>query len=419
MKDRNHLENVLSQALARLCGSEDTSILYYDLAALEARIGDLQAVFPENTLHAVAIKANPLTGILSFLNKLDVGAEAATWPELYMAQKCGYPTHRLVFDSPAKTIKELVYTLRAGIHLNIDNFIELDRVAQLREQTRTGSTCGIRINPQVGTGKIKITSVAGEYSKFGVPIKLYRRELVKAFKIYDWLNGVHLHVGSQGCGLDMLVRGVQTIYELAREVNQMFEKGERRITILDVGGGLPVAYRDDDPEWTFEDYYKALLKACPGLAEYRLVTEFGRFIHAHNGWVASRVEYVKPDNKFDTIITQIGADLFSRMCYFPGDWTHKIAVADRLGRIKTGTSKHRYTIAGPLCFSGDILAGNILLPPVKEGDFIIFADAGAYTLGMWSRHNSRQIPKVIGYNNCIAGIIKEKETLNDVYKSWS
>ncbi|MBN1999646.1 diaminopimelate decarboxylase [candidate division KSB1 bacterium] len=417
--DPNQLEKVLTQALTSLWGTEDTSIVFYDLAALKTRINELKTAFPDTAHHAIAVKANPLVGILSYLKTLDVGVEAATLPELYLAQQCGYSEKKLVFDSPAKTVEELTYALKAGIHLNIDNLIEISRVAQLYERIKSSSTCGIRINPQVGTGKIKITSVAGEYSKFGVPIKQFRSELIKVFEDHQWLRAVHLHVGSQGCGMEMLVEGVKTIYDFAQEVNRHSSGNSRKISILDIGGGLPVSYRDSDPEWSFEKYYNRLVKLCPQLSEYQLITEFGRFIHAHNGWVASRVEYVKKEKDIETIITHIGADMFTRMCYFPDDWTHRITVADRFGRIKTDTAKRRYTIAGPLCFSGDILGKGIFLPQVQEGDYLILLDTGAYTLGMWSRHNSRQIPKVIGYHGKIAGIIKEKETLEEIYKFWS
>jgi diaminopimelate decarboxylase len=120
-------------------------------------------------------------------------------------------------------------------------------------------------------------------------------------------------------------------------------------------------------------------------------------------------------------MVHVGADLFLRKCYRPEDWHHEITVLDQQGKIKSGRDKNKYIIAGPLCFAGDILAKTIELPSVEKGDFIIIHDAGAYTLGMWSRYNSRQIPKVIGYyaDGKRFEILKERESLQKVWEFWN
>lgn len=83
--------------------------------------------------------------------------------------------------------------------------------------------------------------------------------------------------------------------------------------------------------------------------------------------------------------------------------------------------KNKYWVAGPLCFSGDVVARDVELPVVEAGDYIIIHDTGAYTLSMWSRYNSRQIPKVIGYHNDTNQfeILKKRETYNDLIRFWS
>jgi diaminopimelate decarboxylase len=117
----------------------------------------------------------------------------------------------------------------------------------------------------------------------------------------------------------------------------------------------------------------------------------------------------------------VGADLLLRKCYNPEDWHHEIFVVDHNGMIKDGTDKNKYVIAGPLCFAGDVIANGIEMPIIEPGDYIIIQDTGAYTLSMWSRYNSRQIPKVIGYTE--EGndfeIIKERECLDNIFEFWS
>ncbi|MBL7129134.1 MAG: diaminopimelate decarboxylase [Ignavibacteria bacterium] len=408
----------------KIVNNDDTSVIFYDLSFLEERVNELVRMFPQTTLHAIAVKSNPLKKILEFLNSLNAGAEVASLPELYLTEKSSFDPDKIVFDSPVKTMNELEYAMKLGVHINADSFTELKRIAEIMEEKKTKSSFGIRINPQVGTGTILSTSVAGEYSKFGVPIKEYRKELIKSFLEYDWLRGVHLHIGSQGCPVDLLVKGVKAVYDFVNETNDSLRrKGKKRqIDIFDIGGGLPVSYKQDEKGVTIEEYRKKLFDNCEELFsdKFKLITEFGRYVHANAGWTASRVEYVKESSGVKTAMIHTGADLFLRKCYQQDEWFHEISVLDSDGNLKNGKDTTPYIIAGPLCFAGDILSKEMILPEVKEGDYVLIHDTGAYTLSMWSRYNSRQVPKVVGYYD--EGerfeILKERESLDDVLNFW-
>jgi diaminopimelate decarboxylase len=149
------------------------------------------------------------------------------------------------------------------------------------------------------------------------------------------------------------------------------------------------------------------------------VTEFGRAIQANCGVAVSRVEYVKPDQRLAVI--HWGADFLLRPVYRPDDWKHEFFVLNGQGRPKTGAAVPA-TIVGPLCFAGDVVARDVLLPPIDEGDWIVVRDVGAYTLSMWSRHCSRGIPAVIGYDpppTESLRVLRAAETPADVVRFWS
>ncbi|MFH1937624.1 MAG: diaminopimelate decarboxylase, partial [Bacteroidota bacterium] len=236
---RYRVSELFQQALqVGLIREEDTAILFHDLDYLASRIAYLKSCFPATTLHGLAIKSNPLLRILEFTRKLGTGVEAATTGELTLALKAGYLPHQIVFDSPVKTVADLRFALEQGVHVNCDNLMELNRVDILLKDIQSASNIGIRINPQVGVGSILESSVAGEYSKFGVPIKSRRKELEDAFSNYSWLTGIHLHVGSQGCAMELLVEGVGILYDFTQDINEKRKaRSEQPIDIFDIGGG--------------------------------------------------------------------------------------------------------------------------------------------------------------------------------------
>jgi diaminopimelate decarboxylase len=419
------IEKAFRSALFKgLVREEDTAIIFHDLSFLEERIKELKSLFPPQTIHAIAIKANPLTRVLGFIKNLDVGLEAATTGEVHLALQSGFEPCKIVYDSPVKTLTDIQFALKTGVHLNIDNLSEMERVNNLLKTISSKSTIGIRINPQVGVGAIAESSVAGEYSKFGVPIKYKREELKHAFLSYSWLTGVHLHVGSQGCPMELLVNGIGILYDFVTEINQQRAlKGFPPVSIFDIGGGLPVSYQKDIKPIPMEEYVISIEKKYPSLFtnHFSLITEFGRWVHVNTGWVASRVEYVKKDPTINTAMIHVGADLFLRECLNPKDWHHEYSVLDSNGFLKDGKDDHPYNLAGPLCFSGDILAKNVVLPKIEEGDYLVIHDTGGYTFSMWSRYNSRQTPRILGYFNDgdRMEVMKEREVFGDILGFWT
>jgi diaminopimelate decarboxylase len=414
-----------SALLNGIIREEDTAVVFYDLGFLEARIRQLVSCFPPGTLHGLAIKANPLIRVMELVKDIspDIGVEAASMGEVTLALKCGYHPGRIVYDSPVKTHREIEFALRTGININVDNLSELDRVAKiigtLAGLPAMAGSVGLRINPQVGVGKILESSVAGAYSKFGIPINQQRAEIEHAFLSYPWLTGLHLHVGSQGCPMTMLIGGIGVLYDFATELNlKRRDAGFPPISRFDIGGGLPIAYDSRSVAPSMAEYAGEIAKRAPGLSEMKMITEFGRWVYTNSGWTVSRVEYVKRESAVNTAMIHTGADLFVRECLNPKDWSHEYSVFDRNGNLKTGTDHQPYNLAGPLCFSGDIIAKNVYLPIINEGDFVVIHDTGGYTFSMWSRYNSRLTPRIAGYRDDRFEILKERETLEELHNFW-
>lgn len=394
----------------------ERAIMVHDLDRMVERVDLLRAAFPVTALHAIAVKANPLVSVLEVLVEAGAGLECASIEEVELCLAAGCDPARIVFDSPAKTIEEIEFALAKGLHLNLDNFDELARVNTLSGVGIRGHV-GLRINPQVGSGSISMTSVAGRVSKFGVPIELRRDEILDAFGRHPWLDGMHIHVGSQGCELSQLVDAA-TKLEALRQEAMVYRS--RPITQIDIGGGLPVAYRDSDAPPELDDYVAQLRASVPRLfrEDTRLLTEFGRSVQAGCGWAISRVEYTKHEGDTRMAVLHLGADAFMRRVYAPKDWHHDFLVLDAGGRLKEAPTRP-VTLVGPLCFGGDVLARDVELPEIDTSDLVVVRDCGAYTLSMWSRHCSRGLPRVVGWRADERSILKRAERPRDVVEFWS
>ena len=415
--------DVLRSSIAAGRVDDDTNaVLFHDLDLMRSRLSSIADSFPPTALHALAIKANPLVEVLRTAVDAGAGLEAASIEEVEVALLAGCPADRIVFDSPAKTRAEIARALDLGVMLNADSVDELERIAGLRRGDCT-SVVGIRINPMVGMGRIPATSVGAADSKFGVPLHAADELVLPAIERMPWVRALHVHVGSQGCSLEQLVAAATVVDELRRRWNGRL--GSPRLDVVDIGGGLPTTYVAGDAVITPAAYAAALRRAVPDLfgPAVRLVTEFGRVVQAHCGWAASRVEYVKELSGGPMAVIHLGADLLLRTVYQPEHWTHRFDVLAPDGSTKVGARQDIVSLAGPLCFAGDVIARGVRLTEVAEGDWVVIHDVGAYTLSMWSRHCSRGLPLVLGHERSgpswTLRTLRERERPTDVGRFWT
>lgn len=412
----DHLRTVLQSKFFK---KDTPAAIVYDIDFLDNKIQYLKDVFP-SAFHAISVKANPLPAVLNHLHQSKIGLEVASVGELYLAMKSGYDAKDVVFDSPAKSMEDLEFALTVGVMINADNFQELERINTLYNEIGSKSKVGLRVNPQIGVGTIRSSSVAGRISKFGVPLETCKREIIDSFKQYPWLSGLHLHSGSQGMSIDQLVAGVRKTYKLAQEIQFVLAELDRKLTFFDIGGGFPVSYSAAQKAPDLKLYAEALQKCCPRLFDgsLQLITEFGRYVFANSAFAISQIEYIKETEADDVLVVHLGADFMLRTAYKPEDWPHSFSICTAKGQLKENNQKS-YSIAGPLCFGGDFIGHSVALPQVEDKDLLLIKDVGAYTLSMWSRYNSRRMPMVLGLHAGKVKLLKKRENLADILKFWT
>ncbi|MER5740173.1 diaminopimelate decarboxylase [Streptomyces sp. NPDC002262] len=421
MAHQEKVETVLRRAVIQgLLGEGRPVAGFVDVQGVRDGVAALHKAFAHvpDVLHAFAVKAAPLVPVLRLLADTGMGCETASPGETRLALAAGFAPDRIVLDSPAKTRTEIREALALGIALNADNLAELERVDALRP-AGSRSVIGLRVNPQVGGGTIAAMSTATAHSKFGVALgdPGARARVLDAFLRRPWLTRLHAHVGSQGCPLPLIARGLAALHGLAEEINA--HVGARQVTSLDLGGGLPVNFRDDTVTPTFEEYVRALTDVEPALFDgrYQLVTEFGRSLLAKNGFTAAVVEYVKEAGGRRIAVTHAGAQVATRTVFMPDAWPVRITAHGPDGRPKT-TPAVPQDVAGPLCFAGDVVAHGRLLPELSEGDVVVLHDTGAYYFSAPWAYNSLPRPGVHGFLHRDGGVelapVRTPQTLGEV-----
>ena len=372
-------------------GEGDTSVLFHSWTQQKRYLDHLTTAFSHpRALHAVAIKTQPHVEILRRVVAWGYGLEAASMEEVQLARKAGCPPERIVFDSPVKTRREIEQCQEElhGIRFNVNTLEELHRLP-----SRPHFPVGIRINPMVETGAPSVYHVSHDESKFGVPIaqKSALLEAILAFPVTQ----LHVHSGSSMARTESAVSAIRSVVDLAQEANGLLANAglERRIDTLDIGGGLMPEILTDSPSAMIA-YAQALRGTCPELWNYQLITEFGQWSYFYTGYAFSDVEYAVQRGGTRVAYVHLGADFLLRDAYVKPRGIEFIPLGEAAKRPIVRTD-----MAGPLCFAGDYLQKEVLLPQLEEGDGLLMLNTGSNAYALWSRHCSRTIPAVLGVDS--------------------
>lgn len=387
-------------------------------------VQSLQNAFPENTRHCFAVKANPYKKILKVLKKAGMGAEVASSPELELALKTKFPSEQIIFDAPVKTNQEIDRALSQGIDFNLDNFQELERVAEWFEEHSSASNIGFRINPQIDSDSIKSTDSEPLTSKLGIGLndKGNQKKIIDACQKHPWITCICIQIDSMGSPIESLSKSISIAYSLAEKINASLEKDQ--ISKLDIGGGLAIDFNHDEiPD--FAAYAKVLLDTIPEIfdGKYQLTTKFGREIIAKNALSIGRVEYTKTTGRQAIALTHLGVQTFVRTVYDPEHWERRITAFDANGVLKTGNEVGQ-NITGPACISGDLIARNRILPKLEPNDYILVHDTGAYHFSNHYQYNALPRLPVYGYriddnNEVIFKCFSRGQNIMDVISDYS
>ena len=397
-----HAENV---SLAALAETHGTPLYVYSRSAFEqAYQAYTDALGDWPHLVCFAVKTNSNLGVLNALARLGAGFDIVSIGELERVIAAGGDPTRAVFSGVGKQAHEMRRALEVGVHcFNVESEAELERLSAVASDMGVTAPVSLRVNPDVDAQTHPYISTGLKDNKFGIDINDAVRVYEKASTL-PGLNviGVDCHIGSQlteiAPFLDALDRVLALVDELAG----------RGITIehLDLGGGLGVQYRDEQPATPAE--YIAAVKERLGDRTFKLIFEPGRSIAANAGVFLTQVEFLKlNDHKNFAIIDGAMNDLIRPALY--SAWQAIVPVSE-----SSDEPERVYDLVGPVCETGDFLGKDRALR-ITQGDLLAVMSAGAYGFVMASNYNSRGRPAEIMVDGDQAHVVRERETVESLF----
>jgi len=353
-----------------------------------------------------AVKSNPNTSVISLFAKQGGGADIVSGGELYVALKAGISPKKIVYAGVGKTADEIRFALKSNILMfNVESENELKEIDRVAGMMKKKAPIALRINPDIDPGTHPYITTGMKKHKFGIPIEAALEYYRIASKLKN-INvvGVHKHIGSQITKIAPFVDALKRILILIDKLN---EQGTE-IKYLDVGGGLGISYKDEEPPVP-KDLANKLIPLLEG-RKLTLIMEPGRSIVGNAGILVTKTLYLKEGEDKEFVIVDAGMNDLIRPSLY--DAYHRIEPV-----VKNKRETVLCDVVGPICESGDFLARGRELNRVKQGEYLAAMSAGAYGFSMSSNYNSRPRAAEVMVKGKEHFLIRKRETYEDLVRN--
>ncbi len=405
--DEFYCEDVRVGDLARRYG---TPLYVYSYKTLLDHFHKLRRAFASVApLICFSVKSNSSLSLMKALTADGAGLDIVSGGELYRAMKIKADPRKIVYASVGKTREEIAAAIRYGIlYFNVESIQELGVISAVAQELKRDTRVCIRINPNIDPHTHRYITTGTVESKFGVDLETARVIFLNRpnFKRVS-VEGVHVHIGSQ---ITQAAPFVAALRRVLRFIDHLKKAG---ITVgtLNIGGGLGIIYKQEDPQ-TAQEYADEILPLLKA-RRLRLILEPGRFIVGNAGVLLTQVLYVKDSPKKRFVVVDAGMNDLARPSLY-GAYHEVYPARDaRPGRKMT---LKRSDIVGPICESGDFLALNRTMPLFDAGELLVVMGAGAYGFSMASNYNSRRRPAEVLVKGKMVRLIRQRESYADLLR---
>ncbi len=393
--------------VAELAAQYGTPLFVYDEEHLRARCRAAVNAFGAGNV-VYATKAFICGAMARLAHEEGLLLDVATGGELHTVLHAGVPASSCVLHGNNKSLDELRMAIAAGIdHVVVDSFDELDRLEHLHSSGLPVVRVQLRITPGVHVHTHEFVSTGQDDSKFG--FNLNNGDAHKAIaraqsSVAIDLIGIHCHIGSNVFAVDNFAEASKVMVDLFSTLN---------LSELTLGGGLGVAYTENEEAPTIEQWAEVLQRATQSLpAGSKVSVEPGRSIVASAAVTVYTVGTVKPIDGIRTYISVDGgmSDNPRPVLYGSG---YEVCDPARMSADRTDSAR----IVGKHCESGDILVDSAAVAPnVSVGDLLVMPVTGAYGYSMASNYNKVMRPAVVFVADGESRLVVRRETYDDLVR---
>jgi diaminopimelate decarboxylase len=393
-----------NERLVELGREFGTPLYVYNANQISDQYNKLQAAFTNcNARFFYACKALSNINILKFVESIGASLDCVSINEVKLGLKAGFTPDRILFTPNCVDFAEIDEGKQLGVNLNIDNISILEQFG-----TKYGGSYPIciRFNPHImGGGNYKI-STGHIDSKFGISIHQMRHieRVVKSTGLH--VTGIHMHTGSDIKDVNVFLQGLEVMFDLAKHFPNL--------EFIDLGSGFKVPYQEGDVQTDIELLGKNVAEAFNCFEKetgkkIQVWFEPGKYLVSESGYFIVKANVIKQTTATVFVGVNSGFNHLIRPMFY-----------DAYHRIKNITNENGneriYTVVGNICET-DTFAWDRTLNEVREGDLLVFYNAGAYGFEMSSNFNSRLKPAEIMVLDDKPYLIRKRDVFEDLLRN--
>ncbi len=396
------MSQVLShKKLSAIAEEFGTPVYVYHAEKIAEQYSKLINAFKNtDTKFFYACKALTNINVLTYIKSLGANIDCSSINEVKLALHAGFTPERILYTSNGIAFDEIDESKNLGVNINIDSLSNLEKFG---EKYGHAYPVGIRLRPNIlAGGNLKI-STGHDKSKFGIPVDQVEKILLVVERYNLLIRGLQIHTGSDIEDADVFVKGIEVLFDIIPHF--------RELEFVDLGGGFKVPYKDGDTETDIKKLAQKVEEAFanhpnPGNKHLQVWFEPGKFLVSAAGYFVTQVNVIKetPATTFASINS--GFNHLIRPMFYNS--YHRIEnMSNEKGQEKN------YSIVGNICET-DTFAWDRKINEIKEGDYLVFYNAGAYGFEMSSNFNSRLKPAEVLVKDDRASLIRRRDSFEDL-----
>lgn len=399
------MSNTLSNIeLVNIAEKFGTPLYVYDAEKIKDQYNKLTTAFKNtDSVFFYACKALTNINILRYIKELGANIDCSSINEVKLALHAGFPTERILYTSNGIAFSEIEEAQSLGVIINIDSLSNLEKFGK---EFGHSYPVGIRLRPNIMAGGHLKISTGHEKSKFGIPIDQINEIIAVVDKHNIHINDLHIHTGSEIEDVDVFVKGIEVLFDIIPHFKEL--------EVIDLGGGFKVPYQKGDSETDISLLAEKVNELFaghpnPGGRPLKVWFEPGKFLVSEAGYFITKVNVIKKTKAATFVSVDSGFNHLIRPMFY--DAYHRIEnVSNPQGEKKT------YSVVGNICET-DTFAWDRTLNEVREGDYLVFYNAGAYGFQMASNYNSRFRPAEVLVENGNPRLIRQRDVFEDLLKN--